>query len=287
MPELPEVETVRRGLERRVLGRTITKVAIAGPHVVRGDVRRFARGIEGGRVSNLRRKGKTLALELIFADSRPSAYLLIRLGMTGQLVVAWRSDAVPPHTHVHMALDDGDEELRYRDPRRFGMLRFCTAAEAERAFGLLGPDALEMTEAEFERAIAGRRGAVKSWLMNQRVLAGLGNIYADEALFEARIHPETPAGNIRKAARQRLFSAIRSVLRHAVSLQGTSFRDYIDIEGRPGGFEPQLRAYQRTGAPCPRCGALIRRVVVSGRSSHYCPRCQRKRALQHPTRSQH
>lgn len=278
MPELPEVETVRRGLERRVVGRTITKVEIAGPHVIRGDIRRFARGIEGGRVSSSRRKGKTLALELVFADARPHSYLLIRLGMTGQLVVAGRGDALPPHTHIRMALDDGAEELRYRDPRRFGMLRFCTAAEAERIFGLLGPDALEMTNAEFERAIAGRRGVVKSWLMNQRVLAGLGNIYADESLFEARIHPQTPAGSIGKAARQRLFSAIQAVLQRAVSLQGTSFRDYIDIEGRPGGFEPQLRVYQRTGAPCPRCGTPIRRVVVAGRSSHYCPRCQRKRA---------
>lgn len=277
MPELPEVETVRRGLERRVLGRTISKVEIAGPRVIRGDVSRFERGIAGARVSSLRRKGKTLALELSMAGSKPPEYLLIRLGMTGQLVVVQRAGALLPHTHIRMALDEGAEELRYRDPRRFGMLRLCTAKEAERIFSSLGPDALEMTESEFESAIGGRRGAVKSWLMNQRVIAGLGNIYADEALFESRIHPETPAGSIGKPARKRLFSAIQSVLRHAVSLQGTSFRDYIDIEGRQGAFEPQLRAYQRTGMPCPRCGALIRRVIVSGRSSHFCPRCQRKR----------
>ncbi|MGH9401235.1 MAG: bifunctional DNA-formamidopyrimidine glycosylase/DNA-(apurinic or apyrimidinic site) lyase [Terriglobia bacterium] len=276
MPELPEVETVRQGLERRVLGRTITSITIARPSVIRGDPGRFRRGIEGGRVASLRRKGKTLALELGFADSRTPSYLLIRLGMTGQLVVAQRDAALLAHTHIRMALDGGPEELRYRDPRRFGMLRYCTAREAEQVFGSLGPDALEMTQAEFERAIRGRRGAVKSWLMNQQSLAGLGNIYADEALFEARIHPETSAGVVSKPARSRLYTAIRAVLRHAVELQGTSFRDYIDIEGRQGGFEPLLRAYRRTGQPCPRCGAPIRRVIVSGRSSHFCPRCQRQ-----------
>lgn len=277
MPELPEVETVRQGLERRVLGRTISDVRVVSPHVVRGDPGRFQRGIEGARVSSLRRKGKTLALELAFADSRAPEYLLIRLGMTGQLVVARHDATVLPHTHVRMALDAGDEELRYRDPRRFGMLRYCTAREAEKVFGSLGPDALEMTESEFESAISGRRGAVKSWLLNQHVLAGLGNIYADEALFEAQIHPETPAGRIPKPARLRLYNAIQGVLRHAVSLQGTSFRDYIDIEGRQGAFEPLLRAYHRTGEPCPRCGATIRKVTISGRSSHFCPRCQRRR----------
>ncbi|MGH9344536.1 MAG: bifunctional DNA-formamidopyrimidine glycosylase/DNA-(apurinic or apyrimidinic site) lyase [Terriglobia bacterium] len=275
MPELPEVETVRLGLERRVLGRTISEVQIVSPRVVRGDPNRFRRGIKGRLVSSLRRKGKTLALELSFADSRAPDYLLIRLGMTGQLVVAQHDAPVLPHTHVRMALDGGADELRYRDPRRFGMLRYCTAREAEQVFGSLGPDALEMTAAEFERAICGRRGAVKSWLMNQRVLAGLGNIYADEALFEARIHPETPAGRILKPARMKLYAAIQAVLRHAVSLQGTSFRDYIDIEGRQGGFEPLLRAYRRTGQPCSRCGTPIRKVIVSGRSSHFCPRCQR------------
>lgn len=276
MPELPEVETVRLGLERRVLGRTICAVEVLGPYVIRGDPGRFCWGLTGRRVVRLQRKGKTLALELEISDSLPPAYLLVRLGMTGQLVVARRESPVSPHTHIRMLLDGGPDELRYRDPRRFGKLSFCTAQEAQQVLLSLGPDALEMTQAEFERALQGRRGAVKSWLMNQHVLAGLGNIYADESLFEARIHPETPAGNLRKPARRELYLAIHRVLRKAVALQGTTFRDYMDIEGNPGNFEPLLSAYRRTGQPCRRCGAPIRRVIVSGRSSHFCPRCQRR-----------
>lgn len=277
MPELPEVETVRRGLERRVLGRTISAVELIRPDMIRGDSAHFRRNVEGRRVASLARKGKTLVLELRSPDSLPPSYLLVRLGMTGQLVVADGASPVLLHTHVRMSLDGGTDELRYRDARRFGMLRTCAAPEAERILGTLGPDALELTETDFERALRGRRGAIKSWLLDQRMLAGLGNIYSDEALFEARIHPRKPAGEIPKSARHRLYLAIHGVLRRAVKLQGTSFRDYIDIEGNPGNFAPQLRAYRRTGLPCPRCGAPIRRAVIGGRSSHFCPRCQRPR----------
>ena len=274
MPELPEVETVRRGLERRVLGRAISAVRVFTPWVIRGDPKEFRCEIEGCRVKGLQRKGKTLALELESGDSAPSRYLIVRLGMTGQLTVTPSQSPLLTHTHVGFLLDDGGEELRYRDPRRFGMLRCSTPAEAEEIFHSLGPDALEISEGEFEQALRGRRGAIKGWLLNQSMLAGLGNIYADEALFEARIHPQTPAGKIPQNARILLHKAIRKVLERAVNLQGTSFRDYIDIEGRPGNFEPRLRVYGREGKPCPRCSMLIRRVVVCGRSSHFCPRCQ-------------
>jgi formamidopyrimidine-DNA glycosylase len=274
MPELPEVETVRRGLEHRVLGRTISAVRVLTPWVIRSDPKSFPREMEGCRVKGLRRQGKTLALELERGDSAPSRYLIVRLGMTGQLTLTSSQSPLLPHTHVRLLLDDDGEELRYRDPRRFGMLRCSAPAEAEKIFRSLGPDALEIGKEEFEQAVRGRRGAIKGWLLNQKVLAGLGNIYADEALFEARIHPQTPAGKIPQNARILLHKAIRKVLQRAVNLQGTSFRDYIDIEGRPGNFEPRLRVYGREGKPCPRCSMLIQRVVVCGRSSHFCPRCQ-------------
>ncbi|MGH9469789.1 MAG: bifunctional DNA-formamidopyrimidine glycosylase/DNA-(apurinic or apyrimidinic site) lyase [Terriglobia bacterium] len=279
MPELPEVETVRRGLERRVLGRTISAVELIRPAMMRGGT---SGGIQGCRISRLRRKGKVLELGLSRADSRVSACLLVRLGMTGQLVVTAREAPLLPHTHARISLDDCGEELRYRDPRRFGILRFCTPQQAERVFQSLGPDALEITREEFERRLQGRRGAIKGWLLNQQSLAGLGNIYADEALFEARIHPRAAACSISKARARALHGAVQEVLRRAIDCQGTSFRDYIDIEGRPGNFGARLLVYGRENQPCPRCGSTIRRIVVCSRSSHFCPHCQRFRSRTAP-----
>lgn len=278
MPELPEVETIRRGLERRALGRHITAVEVTNPAVIRGNAARFAGAIAGGRVTRVSRKGKTLAVEL---EQRSVAnFLVIRLGMTGQLTLVPASAPLESHTHVIFTLDHG--ALRFRDPRRFGRLWCATGAEVAQLFSSLGPDALELTEAEFERALGGRHGAIKALLLNQGVISGVGNIYADEALFEAGIHPETPGGSISKALRRSLRHAVRDVLLRAIALQGTSFRDYVDIEGNPGNFEPQLLVYGRDGEPCRRCHGLIRRVLVSGRSSHYCPHCQRRPRRIHP-----
>jgi formamidopyrimidine-DNA glycosylase len=276
MPELPEVETVLRGLAARALGRRITAVEIHHPGVIVGSAEEFAAAVRGGLVHHLSRKGKALAIELTPEDGGPPRFLLLRLGMTGQLVVARRAAPLQPHTHVLLSLDDGAEELRYRDTRRFGRLRCCTAEELEAVFGRLGPDAQKIDETQFLASLKGRRGAIKSWLLNQQVLSGLGNIYADEALFLARVHPLTQTGRLSPEAAHRLYRAVGRVLNHAVALQGTSFRDYINIEGRPGNFLPRLRVYQRTGDPCRRCRCPIRRLIVAGRSSHYCPRCQRR-----------
>lgn len=272
MPELPEVETIRRGLERRALGRRITAVEVRNRAVIRGNATRFAGVIAGGRIARVSRKGKTLAIEL--ERTRGSNYLVIRLGMTGQLTLVSAAAPVESHTHVILSLDEG--ALRFRDPRRFGRLWCATGSEVEQLFASLGPDALEIAEEEFERALHGRRGAIKALLLNQSVIAGVGNIYADEALFEAGIHPETPAGSVSRAQRSRLLQALKGVLSRAIILQGTSFRDYVDIEGNPGSFESRLLVYGRTAESCRRCGARIRRVVVGGRGSHYCPHCQRR-----------
>jgi formamidopyrimidine-DNA glycosylase len=194
--------------------------------------------------------------------------------MTGQVTVNTVDAALETHTHVRLQLDDGMEELRFRDPRRFGRMRSCSREEKENIFLKLGPDAREVTDAEFLAAARGRNGAIKSWLMNQALLAGLGNIYADEALFAARVHPLARPGRVSTTKLRGLFKAVRRVLNRAVNLQGTSFRDYIDIEGRPGNFASRLRVYQRDGEPCRRCKTTIRRIVIAGRSSHFCPRCQ-------------
>ena len=272
MPELPEVETVLQGLQKRALGRRILAVEVRHPGVIIGSPKQFAAELEGRTIVSIRRKGKALALELE-AEDAAARYLLVRLGMTGQFTVSAREAPLAPHTHVLLALDERDE-VRFRDVRRFGRLRCCTREEVEAAFDRLGPDAQQVTEEQFLSAMRNRHGAIKSWLMNQQLLAGLGNIYADESLFVAGIHPLAQPGRVSAPKARRLLRAVRKVLDHAVKLQGTSFRDYVDIEGRPGNYEPRLRVYQRTGEPCRRCGRLIRRLVIAGRSSHFCPGCQ-------------
>jgi formamidopyrimidine-DNA glycosylase len=272
MPELPEVETVSQGLQKRALGRRILAIEVRHPGVIVGSPGRFAAEIEGRTIVSVQRKGKALALELS-AGNEPPRYLLVRLGMTGQFTVSERLAPLESHTHVLLALGDR-EELRFRDVRRFGRLRSCTREELDATLARLGPDAQQVTEEQFLSGMRGRRGAIKSWLMNQQLLSGLGNIYADESLFVAGIHPLARPGRVSARKARCLFKAVRKVLAHAVKLQGTSFRDYVDIEGRPGNYEQRLRVYQRTGKPCPRCGRPIRRIVIAGRSSHFCPHCQ-------------
>jgi len=277
MPELPEVETVLRGLKKRVLGRWIGAVEVRHPQVIGGSPDEFVQEVSGRRILSARRKGKAISIELgprSKDEVSGDRYLLVRLGMTGQFTVNPVAEPLEPHTHVRMALDGGKEELRYVDVRRFGRLRCLLREELEKILGGMGPDAPKITQIEFRKSLRGRRSPIKSWLMNQRMLAGVGNIYADESLYFARLHPLMEAGRISADQSRRLLQALKRVLDHAVKLQGTSFRDYIDIEGRPGNFLPQLRVYQRTGKPCRRCRRAIERVIISGRSSHFCPQCQ-------------
>jgi formamidopyrimidine-DNA glycosylase len=283
MPELPEVETVRRGLEARVLGRRIVAVEVNHPQVIVGSLERFERDARG-TIRRLARKGKAIAVELRSGtDGAKSArYLLVRLGMTGQVTVVPREYPVERHTHVRLTLENG-EEIRYRDVRRFGRLRCCTPHELESIFSGLGPDAPAMSADEFLAALKGRRTPIKSWLLNQSRLSGVGNIYADEALFDARIHPLTEAGTLSRRDAITLHRSVEKVLWRAIALQGTSLRDYVDIEGNPGRFQASLRVYQRTGEPCRRCRSRIRRIVISGRSSHFCPHCQLRSRRSRPT----
>jgi len=274
MPELPEVETIARGLRKGALGECLTGVEVRHRGVLIGSAEEFASQLQNQRLVAVRRKGKVLAVELRTSNGGVPRYLVVRLGMTGQFTVVPRHAPVEPHTHVRLLLGGGKNELRFRDIRRFGRLRCCTREELEAVLRELGPDAQEMTEEQFLGAMRGRRGAIKSWLMNQRLLAGLGNIYADEALFAAGIHPLAQPRRISRQAASRLFKAVRKVLDRAVRLGGTTFSDYLNAEGRPGAFLAKLRVYQRTGEACRRCRQAIRRIVIAGRSCHFCPRCQ-------------
>jgi len=270
MPELPEVETLLRGLKKRVLGRWLGAVDVRHPQVIAGSPDEFSRQISGRQILGARRKGKAIAIELGLRtreDGGEKRYLLVRLGMTGQFTVNPVAEPLEPHTHVRLGLDGGKEELRYVDARRFGRLRSLAGEELEKLFGGMGPDAPRITESQFQKALSNRRTPLKSWLMNQQFLSGVGNIYADESLYIARLNPLIEAGQLSARQSRRLLRALKHVLERAVELQGTSFRDYIDIEGRPGNFLPQLRV-------CRRCRQPIERVVISGRSSHFCPHCQ-------------
>jgi formamidopyrimidine-DNA glycosylase len=199
--------------------------------------------------------------------------LIVHLGMTGWLGVRRPEDSVAPHTHAFFELENG-RELRYTDIRRFGQMRLV-AGDQFGAFGeRLGKEPLEISAAEFNQRLAGRRARIKALLLDQSVFRGIGNIYADESLWQARIHPARLAANLKPAELERLRKAIRRVLLRAIEDRGSSISNFVDAEGQPGEYQQRHRAYDREGKPCFRCGTKIRRAIVAGRSSYFCPRCQ-------------
>jgi formamidopyrimidine-DNA glycosylase len=275
MPELAEVETVARGL-RGLVGRSIVAVRLGKTDFIDRPERLEAL-LPGSRLAEVRRHGKLLVAA--FERDRPAGeafWLVVHLGMTGQLVVHQIADAAAPHTHVRLALDDG-RELRYIDIRRFGRMEIATAEELAARLGPLGADPLEVDEAEFRERLGSRRARVKALLLDQSVLRGLGNIYADESLWRARLHPTRVGSELSGEELGRLWRAIREVLREAIRRRGTSVANYVDAQGLPGTYQKRLRVYRRGGRGCPRCGEKIERAVVAGRTSHFCPRCQRSR----------
>jgi formamidopyrimidine-DNA glycosylase len=205
-------------------------------------------------------------------DDPPTAQWIVHLGMTGRLLVTTPEASVAPHTHVRLTLGSG-RELRFVDPRRFGRLEFRDL-ESSAAFGAPGAEPLTIGQEEFAALFHGRRLAIKSALLNQSLLAGVGNIYADESLFRAGIRPRRMAGRLTRAELERLRTALRQVLKDAIRLGGSSVSDYVDADGVRGFFQLEHRVYQRTGLPCLRCGTPIRRILLGGRGTHYCPRCQ-------------
>ena len=276
MPELPEVETVRRGLEQTVVGATIVRVRVLGRRTVRRQTpRAFQRFVRGRRITAVSRRGKFLFIAL------DEGVIVAHLRMSGQLLlVADAHVPVVPHTHAVFSLDDG-RELRFVDPRTFGELFYAGRGgiELDSVLGGLGLDPLidGVDAAELGALIARRRAAVKSLLLDQRLIAGIGNIYADEICFAARVRPDRPGGAVTKKELARLATAIADVLQEAVSSKGSSLRDsrYRDLFGEPGAFQDQHAVYGREGEPCRRCGRAIERQVIGGRSAHFCPHCQR------------
>jgi formamidopyrimidine-DNA glycosylase len=273
MPELPEVETIARSLEPRVKGRAIAGIDLLYRPLLRTGGRKALEDLRGRPVLRVRRRGKMLLVEC-----EGGRTLVFHLKMTGQFLFA--AEGAPRDKHVRLVVrfEDGRDEVRFRDVRKFGFL-LCLEGEPERACGelaCLGPEPLEVGLPEFRAILRGRHGRLKSLILNQTRIAGVGNIYADETLFEARLHPETPASSLKADAVERLYLSMRKILAAAIAAGGSTLSDegYRDAGGNAGGFQFAHKVYGRTGEPCLACGTPIVRTVVGGRSTHFCPRCQ-------------
>jgi len=303
MPELPEVETTVRDLRPHLIGRTITRARVTWERAVaQPSAKQFTREIVGNKITSINRRGKYLVFELARAQKSESGtqttdsrrlreqsahyrvvnrkskienqkFLLVHLRMTGQFGFHAPRAKRDKHQHVHLLLDDG-RELRFHDFRKFG--RWWLVDNPEHVVGKLGPEPLDMPKKEFLTRLRARRGRLKSLLLDQTFVAGVGNIYADEALWYAKIHPLRDATTLTDKEASALYNAIRRVFRKAIGVGGTSFdATYKRINGESGGFQEKLRVVGRAGEPCYRCGAPIVKTVVGQRGTHYCPECQK------------
>jgi formamidopyrimidine-DNA glycosylase len=287
MPELPEVETIARGLASRVTGEVIESVWLGSkPEPLKSPAAEIVATLESRRIASVRRVGKHIVFDLEQNGARRAhsftkrnsagrsvratqaeAQWIVHLGMTGRIVVCEADAAVAKHTHAVVKLASG-RELRFVDPRRFGRLSVAHGFEAG------GSEPLELELERFVSLFRGHKTPIKSALLNQKLLRGVGNIYADESLFRAGIRPGRRAASLSREGRRRLYLAVQEVLKEAIALGGSSVSDYVDADGEEGFFQLQHRVYGRESEPCLVCQTPIKRVVIAGRSSHYCPKCQ-------------
>jgi formamidopyrimidine-DNA glycosylase len=276
MPELPEVETIARGLASRVTGDFIESVWLGSkPEPLKSSAAEIEATLQSRRIADVRRMGKHIVFELVGArERRPGkragakAQWIVHLGMTGSMLVCKPEAEIAKHTHAVVKLSSG-RELRFVDPRRFGRLSVAREFEAG------GSEPLDITLDRFITLFHGRKTPIKSALLNQKLLRGVGNIYADESLFRAGIRPRRRAASLTRENLRRLHKSVQEVLKEAIALGGSSVSDYVDSDGQEGSFQLEHRVYGREGERCLRCKATIKRIVIAGRSSHYCPKCQK------------
>jgi len=283
MPELPEVETIARGVHERLHGDRIEAAWFSKkPEPFKSPPRVMAKQLAGRRIDRVFRVGKHIVFDLTDAPATESLAArelqwIVHLGMTGRLLVADPDTPVPPHTQAILHLASG-RELRFVDPRRFGRLAIHGSSERTsppKRFEGSGREPLTISPDEFAALFKPRRTSIKAALLNQKLLHGVGNIYADESLFRAGIRPRRMARHLKRAELDRLHASLQSVLREAISLGGSSVSDYVDAAGVKGFFQLEHRVYLRTQQPCLVCGTPIRRILLAGRGTHYCPHCQR------------
>jgi formamidopyrimidine-DNA glycosylase len=283
MPELPEVETIARGLARRVSGDVIESIWLGQkPEPLKSPAREIAAALEHSRIATVRRMGKHIVFDLEQDGARRTrsvrptpanpvqAQWIVHLGMTGRLQVCEPQSEILKHTHAILKLASG-REVRFVDPRRFGRLSVARSG----GFDAGGIEPLEADLGRFLALFRGRKTPIKSALLNQKLLRGVGNIYADESLFRSGIRPRRRASTITRDQLTKLLASVKEVLREAIALGGSSISDYVDADGEEGFFQLQHRVYGREGEPCLVCKTTIKRIVIAGRSSHYCPQCQK------------
>src|SRR6201993_3445103 len=286
MPELPEVETVARGLQESVAGRRILSVTLRKTDFI-DDPAAIERELPGRQIARVERFGKFMLLQLASKNDprgvaaegtkQPEARaeaLLVHLGMTGNLSPHGAEQPLAKHTHVIFVLDDG-RELRYVDPRRFGRMAYLAGETLAAELLRFGAEPLLVSAEEFARRVRSSRARIKALLLDQRVLRGVGNIYADESLWSARIHPARTGSSLNLQEVGTLRRALQKILRKAIQMRGSSISDFVDAEGVEGDYQQHHKVYGREGEKCFRCGAKIQRVIVAGRSSHFCSACQR------------
>jgi formamidopyrimidine-DNA glycosylase len=286
MPELPEVETIARGLDSRVAGDVIESVWLGSkPEPLKSSAKEIVAALESKRIAGVRRVGKHIVFDLengghvsppvkrrpagkSARPTRSEAQWIVHLGMSGRMLVCPPDAEIEKHTHAIAKLASG-RELRFVDPRRFGRLSVSNGFEAA------GSEPLKVDLVRFVDLFRGRKTPIKSALLNQKLLSGVGNIYADESLFRARVRPRRRAASLTKDELGRLYHAVQEVLKEAIALGGSSISDYVDSDGEEGFFQLQHRVYGREGDPCLVCRTPVKRVVIAGRSAHYCPKCQK------------
>ena len=276
MPELPEVETVANGVHARVAGDSIVSAWFSSkPEPFKTAPEILSAALVGRTIGRVHRVGKHIVVELADrAGGEAVAEWIVHLGMTGRLLVSDAEVSLPPHTHAQIGLASG-RQLRFIDARRFGRLDLRVLAESD-GFSGPGREPLTISAEDFADLFRGRKLAIKAALLNQSLLHGVGNIYADESLHRAGIRPTAAAGSVSRPRLRRLHAALVDVLRQAIALGGSSVSDYVDADGVRGFFQVRHQVYARTGQPCAACSMPIRRIVVGGRGTHYCPRCQRR-----------
>lgn len=281
MPELPEVETVANGVNERVAGDTIESVWLSSyREPFKTAAAEMADTLTGQQIRRVYRVGKHIVVDLAHpGEDTVRVQWIVHLGMTGRLLVSHPDVPVPPHTHalLHLQSKSGAaRDLRFVDARRFGRLAIHpVAAETKTGFSGPGHEPLTISEDDFVALFKGRKLPIKAALLNQKLLHGVGNIYADESLFRAGIRPTRIAGRLSRARLLELRTALRDVLKHAIKLGGSSVSDYVDADGVAGFFQLEHRVYMRTGEPCLTCGTPIKRILLAGRGTHYCPNCQK------------
>ena len=286
MPELPEVETIARGLAQNLTGDVIESVWLGNqPEPLKSPPREMVNALEQACIAGVRRVGKHIVVDLnregrvaahgkkqiprFARNHQDVAQWIVHLGMTGRLLIAKPDVAVPKHTHAILRLRSG-RELRFVDPRRFGRL-----AVVRHGFEAPGAEPLDVGFESFAGLFRKRQTPIKSALLNQSLLSGIGNIYADESLFRAGVRPRRRAASLTRAELQRLYEAVQEVLKEAIAAGGSSVSDYVDANGDAGFFQFQHRVYGREGEPCLVCRTPVKRIVIAGRSAHYCPKCQK------------